>query len=454
MTPSVPVSEPESNSVTLEVQSIDFKGLGRISFQNRQVVVSNAIPGDIVEFQLHRKNRKKVVPKSVRLIQKSPLRKDPICPHFPKCGGCGWNDVPYATQLQLKEQILADNIQKFFPNTDFLPIIPSQNTVYYRNKMEFSFGKIQDNVILGLKERGKFDHIVPITDCYLLSALSNNILLSTSNFFTKAGSTVWDPHLFTGFLRYLIIRHSKSTDTYMVNLVVSDRDENLVNAYSDQLRTEFPSVRSIWVTIQRSQSDTAFSQEVYHVWGDTALTEQLGDFRFLISPFSFFQTNTHQAQVLYQKILSYCQLKPDSLVFDLYCGTGTIGIFVSPHVRQVIGIEILDQAIQNAIQNAALNQRDNISFIVSKTKNFLKFTELKPDIVIVDPPRSGMVPKALARVIQLQASQLIYVSCNPTTLMKDLQLITQSGYTVSAIQPVDMFPNTHHLETIVQLIRK
>lgn len=381
------------------------------------------------------------------------------CSHFSLCGGCQYLDLPYPIQLENKFQALKTLFLNLWPHWEekIQPILPCQETEFFRNKMEFAFSVkgTEENseygdVYLGLKKRGSFACIVPISYCYLQSDITNHLLAHTSAFFTQAGLTTWNYHVHRGTLRYLAIRHSKTTNTFMITLIASEWQDSF-ETWAQDLAQKFPQVGSVLVGINPNRGDTAFCPDTRVLWGTPILEEQLDQFRFQLSPASFFQTNTHQAKVLYRTIAALADIKPTDTVFDLYCGTGTIGLYVSPKAKKVIGIDENPASIENAILNASLNHVHHAEFITQNVKNFLKFTELKADVIIVDPPRDGLIPKALKRIIEKAAPQLIYVSCNPKTLVRDLQLLVEGGYDVQVIQPVDMFPHTGHVETVVKL---
>ena len=383
------------------------------------------------------------------------------CTHFELCGGCQFLDMPYPDQLAQKHKKLLAQFLDIWPDWQdkILPILPCSEQEYFRNKMEFAFsvkGTEQNpefgEVYLGLKKRGSFCHIIPITHCYLQSETTNKLLAQTAAFFTKAGFTTWNYHCHQGLLRYLAIRQSKTTGHFMVILIASEWQE-LFNTWAEELSQHFPEISGVLVGIHAGQGDTAFTQDLRLLKGHAVLEETLDGLRFQLGPQSFFQTNTNQAKVLYQTIASFADLKPTDTVFDLYCGTGTIGLYLAKHAGKIIGIDENPASIENAHENAQINNIYNAEFIAQNVKNFLKFDPTIPDVIVVDPPRDGLIPKALRRILEKNVSQLIYVSCNPKTLMRDLPLLIEGGYSVIKIQPVDMFPHTGHVELVVKLIK-
>ncbi|MDA1353092.1 MAG: 23S rRNA (uracil(1939)-C(5))-methyltransferase RlmD [bacterium] len=442
--------------ITLKIEKLVYKGLGIARWEKWTVFVPNVYPGDEIEAEVIQKKRRHVMAKCTKVITSSPLRETASCPHYPDCGGCQMLDVNYENQLKLKRDIISDCFTRdhadLIPN--ILPVIPSPQHTYYRNKMDFAFGSLDGKLILGLKRRGQFDQVIPITDCMLLDPESNLINAWIVAKFRALNLSAWDPNSHTGLLRHLIVRQSKHKKQWMINLVCSAKHPELAETFAEALINEFPSICSVYLSINSTVSDTSFSEQVTHLAGEHHLKEQLGPFEFSISPYAFFQTNSKGAEVLYDLTRQAANVQASDTVMDLYCGTGTIGMYLAPHCKSVIGIEENPAAIQDAHKNATHNKIFNIEFIEGRVKNILKFNTFTPDVVVVDPPRSGMVPKALSRIIALNAPKLVVVSCNPNTLARDLIELRQAGYSPTLIQPVDMFPNTYHVECVVGLEKK
>jgi 23S rRNA (uracil1939-C5)-methyltransferase len=440
----------------VEIEKLVYQGSGMASIDGFKVFVPNGVPGDIVEIRVYKKNRDYAQARILNFVKKSPLRKEAICRHYNHCGGCQVQDVSYQDQVLLKTSILQDLLQRFYPQLKekMLPIIPAGTDIYYRNKMEYSFGLDDDGIYVGLKERGRFDSVIKLGTCYLQSELANKIRCWVGVFFSDKTASIWDYHKTEGFLRHLVVRHSKSFDEYLINLVVSEYREDLLKEFAQKLVEEFPQVKTVLLTVNNSQGDSVFSEDIRILEGNGFLTEKLGDINYKISPQSFFQTNSKQAEILYQKIVEIAELKKTDMVMDLYCGTASIGIFLSKYVKAVIGVEENEFAIKDGEENIKNNNVDNVKLIAGRVKNVLKFNEFKADCVVLDPPRSGMVPKALKRVIELDIEKIVYVSCNPTTMIRDLVVMNEAGYEVEVIQPVDMFPNTFHIELIARCIKR
>jgi 23S rRNA (uracil1939-C5)-methyltransferase len=439
---------------TCTIDKLVYKGYGLGYIDRFTVFVPNGLPGDTVEIEITQRKRTHAYGKIINLIKPSDLRGHSSCKHSQLCGGCQIIDISYDDQLKLKESIILDSIHQFFPEAKehLKPIIPATINTFYRNKMDFSFGKDSNNsVYAGLKERGKYDHVVPIKTCLLQSELSNKIRDYISKYFSEANTSTWDYHTHTGLLRYVVIRHSKTLDEYLINFIISENKKELIEPLSKELVSHFPEIKSVLCSIQPEISDSSFATESEIIQGPGFLKEEIEGTSFIISPQSFFQTNTEQMKVLYKQILLLSKPSSEDVLIDLYCGTGTIGLYLSKHVKKVIGIEENTSSINDAEKNATINNISNTKFMLGRVKNILKFNSFNVDWVIVDPPRSGMVPKALKRMIELDAPKITYVSCNPVTLLRDLKIICEAGYEIQTFQPVDMFPNTFHIESIVVL---
>ena len=443
---------PNDNHHVVHIQTLVEKGFGLGYIGKKPVFVAKTIPDDVVNIVVYKKNRKQLFGRVINMITPSPLRTVSGCDHFPSCGGCNYQDISYKDQLLLKSTLLKDTIRHFLP--DALPqlsdIIGCRHTSFHRNKMEFSFGKHQDKLTCGLKEQGSFDRIIPISNCQLLSQQSNLILQHTIDFFSKTSVTLWDTHSQTGSLKQLMIRHSKAFDHYVIS-IISATKEPCFSDYANYMMNHISTIIGVNLLLDIQKKGQRSTTTCIPLKGELKLKEKINELVFSISPQSFFQPNSLQVGTLYDVVKTCCDLSPDNTLLDLYCGTGTIGLYVCQKQGQLIGIEEVPQAIENAKENAALNHITNATFIVGRVKNILKFQRFSPDCIVIDPPRSGMVPKALQRVIDIGCKKIVYVSCNPVTLLRDLTVFLDQGYRIETFVPVDMFPHSHHLECVVKL---
>ena len=441
---------------TVSIEKLVFHGAGLGSIDGMKVFVQGAVPGDTVVCKIVKKKRKHATAKVVEFITKSPERTESICQHFPDCGGCQLIDIPYTKQLIQKREILDDCVSQFYPElADIVePIVAAPSQVPYRNQMEFAFGQNEDGITIGLKKRGQFDTVIPLKECHLQDSHTNTLLKSIRDFFNTTSCTSWNYETHTGDLRHAMLRHSKTENKWMIMLITGTEITDVVKDFVSLMNAKHPEVVSIYQSINTNIGDTPLERDIRHHYGDPIITETLGTATFSISPESFFQTNTVQATKLYQTVVDVAQFNPTDTLLDLYCGTGTIGLFCSPYVKKIIGIEEIPAAVEDASKNADRNGISNSEFYCGRVKNILKFQTFSPDVVVIDPPRAGMVPKALQRIINLNCNKLIYVSCNPVTLMRDLNAFSEAGYTTEVIIPVDMFPNTFHIECVARLTKK
>lgn len=436
----------------------------------KAIFVEGGVPGDVVNVFVHKVKKSYAQGKVVKLIEPSEDRVEPFCQHFGICGGCKWQMLPYQKQLEYKHQQVVDQLTRIgnVALPEILPIIGSEQTQFYRNKLEFTFStqqyltkeeidsakgeKIERKPALGFHAPGMFDKVVDITTCYLQEEPTNKI----KNYFRAAAQRLdvpyYDYNKHEGFLRNLIVRVA-TTGQIMVNLVVQhDRPELFIML--DELIDLVPEITSLNYTINNKLNDAIYDRDVICYKGQPYIEEYLGKYKFKISPKSFFQTNTKQAEILYQVTKDFAGLTGTEVLYDLYCGTGSIGIFCSDQAKRIVGIELVEDAIEDAKINASWNNIDSCNYFcgdVSKiaTPEFFKKYG-QPDVIITDPPRAGMSEQLIEQILKLQAPKVVYVSCNPATQARDLALL-DAKYKVTKVQPVDMFPHTHHIENVVLL---
>jgi 23S rRNA (uracil1939-C5)-methyltransferase len=466
------------DELVLEITDAAFEGKAIARYEGLVIFVENAVPGDVVIAKILKIKRKFAEAKIVRVEHLSNLRVEPQCKYFGVCGGCKWQNIDYKIQLQFKQQHVVDAFERIggFSNLEILPIIGAKDIYYYRSKMEYSFSEMQwltikpsiselevkreeelANVFLGLHVPQRYDKILDIHECHLQSTLSNNILNATRTFVRENHLQVYNSETENGYLRFLVIRESKKTNEIMVNLVTASSNPEMMKAYAASILNVCPEVTTIVNTINTKKAQVAFGEmeHVYH--GNGYISEQIGGKRFVVSASSFFQTNVAQAEKLYQVAKDFGNFQPTDVVYDLYSGTGSIAIFISDNVKEVIGIESVESAIRDAEKNTASNGISNCRFLLGDLKDRLtKDTDWMnhhplPDALIIDPPRSGMHPKVVKEILTLLPKRIVYVSCNPTTQARDVKLLCERDYRVIKIQPVDMFPHTYHIENVALL---
>lgn len=449
------------------------KGKSIAKIDGLVIFVQGAVPGDICDVQLLKKRKGRADARMLKLIKPSPYRVEPECKHFGVCGGCNWQHLSYDEQLSQKRQQIIDALTRIaqieFPEP--APTIGSDKTTFYRNKLEYTFGsnrwftieelqslgEITDRKALGYHMSGSFEKILQIDECLLQPEPSNSIRQFVNTYAREQGLSFYNIRENHGLLRNLTIRTSTIGET-MVILAVAQPDQEAIDALLASLTEAFPDLTSVQYVINEKKNDTIWDQDIKVFKGKDHIIEKLNngahDLHFKIGAKSFFQTNPEQAQVLYQEAVRIADLQADDVVYDLYCGAGTISLFIANKVKKVFGVEIVPEAIEDARLNTDMNEIKNVSFATGDLKDL--FTEELvaqhgvPNVVIIDPPRAGMHKDVVVQLLKLRAPKIIYISCDPATQARDLGLLDES-YRVSAVQPVDMFPHTHHIENIVRL---
>jgi 23S rRNA (uracil1939-C5)-methyltransferase len=460
-----PVYDITINSYAAEGKSVALLEDGKVLF------VENAIPGDVVNVRVTKEKKNWAEGKVMQLLTPSPDRIEPFCQHFGVCGGCKWQMLPYELQLKYKQQQVHDQLQRI-GQVEFPPlqtIVGSPRERYYRNKLEFTFSSqryrttaelkaadgadLPQEPALGFHAPGLFDKVVPIFTCYLQED-PTNLLLNTLREYTETNDLpYYDFKNHQGWLRNIIFRKAR-TGEILINLVIHHEDKKNRIALLEELKAKITGITSLNYTINPKMNDSIYDLDVICYDGKPYIEETLEDFRFKISPKSFFQTNTYQAEALYRLTREFAGLTGTETLYDLYCGTGSIGIFCSKGAKKVIGIEVVEDAVRDAYENAAMNGLEHCKFYAGDVAAICTdafFEEHgKPDVIITDPPRAGMHEKLVQQILKMRAPKVVYVSCNPATQARDLQLL-DAAYKVTRLQPVDMFPHTHHIENIALL---
>jgi 23S rRNA (uracil1939-C5)-methyltransferase len=455
------------SNVLVEDYAAEGKSLARVD--GKVIFIENAIPGDVVDVRLT-KNKKDWGEGFITAIrQYSPDRIEPFCSHFGVCGGCRWQMLPYPRQLQYKQKQVEDVLRRIgkVALPPLLPILGAPESTHYRNKIEYTFSNkrfllpaeladpsasSQQNVA-GFHARGLFDKVVDIDTCHLQEEPTNRLRKAIKEFALERDLTFYDIRLHQGWLRNLQLRIC-TTGEVMANLVIGYEDVPVVRELTDLLLGQFPELTTLLVTINPKWNDSLTDLEPRVVHGKGYVVEKLEDFRFKIGPKSFFQTNSRQGERLYQVTREFAELTGKETVYDLYCGTGSIGIFVSRQAARIVGVEAVAEAVDDARENAELNGIRHARFfagdVVDVCQDGFFAAEGRPDVIITDPPRAGMHEGLVNKILKIAAPTVVYVSCNPATQARDLQLL-DARYAVTNVQPVDMFPHTHHIENIVQL---
>ncbi len=450
--------------------AVKGKSIGKVD--NMVYFVADTVPGDVVDVKITRKKANFREGRPVKFHQYSEYRVDPTCEHFGVCGGCKWQNIDYKQQLFYKEKHVRDNLERIakveIPEVN--PILHSANTLNYRNKLEFAFSergwltyeqiqtgeRIENRNALGFHLPGRFDRIIDVNKCHLQPYPSNAIRLETKKFAAENDMAFFNIREQEGFLRQLVIRTS-GTGEVMVIVIFFYEDKEKRELLLNHLGEKFPEITSLTYIINPKKNDTFSDLDVHIYKGKDHIIEEMEGLQFMVGPKSFYQTNSEQAYELYKVAREYAQITQEDIVYDLYTGTGTIACFVAPQAKKVVGIEYIEEAIEDAKKNAQHNQLDNTTFYAGDMKDVLttEFAEKngKPDVIITDPPRAGMHQDVVEKIIELSPKRVVYVSCNPSTQARDIEILG-GHYNVKTIQPVDMFPQTHHVENIILLEKK
>jgi len=453
----------KKDTLELQIDDLAYGGKGVARSEGKVVFVEDGLPGDVAKVFI-----KKVKPdycegRAVEIIKPSQHRMEPICRHFDICGGCRWQNYEYDMQLKYKSEQLKNNLIHIagIKNPPVEPIIKARKVYYYRNKMEFSFHQDRDgNLLLGQHYTGFYDRVFNIEHCHLQSELSNDIVNFVRDECNRLELPAYHIRNHEGVMRFLVIREGKFTDEVLVNIVTGPEYleyENKLLKLGKNLSSKFHQLNSILWTINSQKANIAKSDMLPSVVkggiinGRDHIYEKLGRYKFKISADSFFQTNSYQAQILYDTVIEYAEFKSADEVCDLYCGTGTIAIYISELVKSVTGVESVENAVYDAEINAAENGVNNVKFQAGKVEDILKSIG-SFDKVIIDPPRAGMHPKALNGIMEMKPKYIIYVSCNPSTLARDMKGFLEVGYSLDKAVAIDMFPHTYHIESVAKLV--
>ena len=449
--------------LTGKVEYVSFpnKAYVRVDSDNpenngRMVVVKNSIPGQTVEFMINKKRGDKCEARLLQVLSTSPQETADVCPHFGRCGGCTYQSLDYSAQLELKEKQVKEILDNAINGEyQFDGIIGSPVNEHYRNKMEFSFGdEVKDGELaLGLHKRNSTYDIVTVDGCRIIHDDFCKILMCTLEYFKERNVRYLHKLTHEGYLRHLLVRRTYKTGQILVDLVTTTQETHDLDGWKKALLNLSlkGEIAGILHTYNDSLADAVVNDSTELLYGEAYIEEELLGLKFKISPFSFFQTNSLGAEVLYSKAREYMGTTKDKVVFDLYSGTGTIAQILAPVAKKVVGVEIVKEAVDAAVENARLNGLTNCEFIADDVLKALDNIEDTPDLIMLDPPRDGINPKALSKIIDYGVNNIVYISCKPTSLARDLQMLQERGYRVKKACLIDLFPGTYHVESVVLL---
>jgi len=459
----------KGTQIELQVEKLAFGGKAVAKVDGFVVFLNHAVPGQMVKALITKKKKNYAEARVIETLTQSPDYRAPVCPHFGICGGCSWQDISYEAQLFWKRAHVVECLGHIAGagETEVAPIIASPETQHYRNKMEFTFSdrrwllaeeldrefSRESLFALGLHVKGLFDKVCNIDNCVLQSQESSAILLEVRRWAIESGLAAYNIRTHLGFWRFLVIREAKSTGQMLIHLITSanPHEDRTINRLSDHLLSKFPGVTTLIHSTNDKNSQVAVGDSSRVLFGPGFIEEKFGELRFQISANSFFQTNTFGAKNLYDTVSRLAGFEGFENVWDLYCGTGTIGLYIASLVKSVIGIELVEDAVHDAHENCRINNIGNCSFLAGDLKDVIaKAAQMgRPDVVIVDPPRAGMHPKVVKALLETRPKRIIAVSCNPASLARDAALLLEA-YDIKEVQPIDLFPHTPHVECVVR----
>ena len=454
MKKEIPVQQGKKYEITIQTLGASGEGVGRAA--DFTVFVPDALPGERVLARIDEIKKTYARGKLVEVLEKSPERTEPPCPIYDSCGGCQLQHLSYEGQLHWKRQQVVDAVERIggLSGIEVLPVLGAKEPWLYRNKMQFPVGKKRGKTVIGCFAKGSHD-IIDTRDCRIQKDGNNTIVNVMREIVERLHIPVYDEDRHTGVLRHIVGRIGENGEA-MVVLVTATKDLPKAKEITRLLRERVPNIKSVQQNIQTYRNNVILGRETKLLWGKPTIPDRIGRLRFSISARSFFQVNTEQAAVLYEKALEYAGLSGKETVIDAYCGTGTITLFLAQKAHRVYGIEIVKPAIEDAKKNARDNHIKNAAFLVGDATELMPrlcHENIRPHVIVVDPPRAGCTETVLKTFAAMRPDRIVYVSCNPATLARDLAILAKLGYSTREIQPVDMFPQTSHVEAVTKLIR-
>ncbi|WP_411503405.1 23S rRNA (uracil(1939)-C(5))-methyltransferase RlmD [Brevibacillus centrosporus] len=443
--------------MTLTIKSLGINGEGIGYFKRKIVFVDKALPGEVVHAEVTEVKEKYALARLLRVVEKSKSRTVPPCPVYEECGGCSLQHMDYQAQLASKKEIVIESLRKYarLDNPPVSDTIGMDNPWGYRNKAQFQVGKQDGKLIAGLYQTGSHN-LVNLEGCQVQHDATSQIVQAAKQILEELGIAVYDERKRTGVIRTIVARVAFGTGETQLTLVTATPDIPRVKELILELRTRLPQLVGITQNVNAQKTSLVFGDKTISLWGKPTIAEKLGDLSFALSARAFFQLNPEQTKKLYDQVKDAARLTGKELVLDLYCGTGTIGLWLAPYAREVRGIELIPEAVDDAKRNAEHNQIDNASFHVGRAEQLMpKWAKqgVRPDVVVVDPPRTGLDDALIHSLLDVTPARIVYVSCNPSTLAKDIAKL-QTKYKLVSVQPVDMFPHTSHVEAVSLLVKK
>lgn len=456
MNNNVPVQKNEDYIIDIERMGYEGEGVGK--YQGFTVFVQGTLPGEKVRAKIVKISKNFCFGKLLEIITPSKNRETPICDIYKRCGGCQLQHLNYISQLEFKHERVKDCIERIgkLKNITIHPTLGREdNNLRYRNKVQLPVGMKNGEAVIGFYAPRSHE-IIDMSKCYIQDEVGDKASEILKKWIKKYDISVYDESTGKGLIRTLMIRRGFKTGEIMIVIVTNGSTLPETNTLIDMFNSEIHGIKSIIQNVNKKDTNVVLGEECITLWGSSYITDFIGEFKFKISPLSFFQVNPYQTEILYKKALEYADLNGNETVFDAYCGTGTISLFLSQKAKKVYGVEIIPQAIENAKENAKYNNVDNVEFFTGEAEQVIPElidSGIKADVVVVDPPRKGCEASLLNAIAQMAPSKIVYVSCDPGTLARDLNILDGLGYRTMEVQPVDMFPQTAHVETVVLITR-
>lgn len=453
----LPISK--NDYVELYIEGLSHEGLGVGKYKGFTLFVKRALPGETVRAKVIKLKKQYGFARLIEIIQASPERVEPICPIYKHCGGCQLQHLSYEEQLRQKRQVVMDNLERIggldLNQVVVHPTLGMETPWRYRNKAQVPIGERDGELIGGFYRQGSHE-IIDMQECLIQHEANDQVIQRVKEIASKLGIPAYDEEKHQGLLRHVVAKYGFATNQLMLVLITNGNAIPRQTELIEQLTGSFPNLKSIVQNINTKRTNVIFGSETKVLWGEGYIYDTIGEIRFAISAQSFYQVNPVQTKVLYETALAYADLQGHETVIDAYCGIGTISLFLAQKAKKVYGVEIVPQAIEDAKRNAQLNNMDNVEFIVGEAETIIpqwKAQGMTADVICVDPPRKGCDPALLEAIIAMRPKRVVYVSCNPSTLARDLNILAEGGYQVKEVQPVDMFPQTAHVECVVLMSR-
>lgn len=437
--------------VDISIHDLGSSGEGIGSYEGFTIFVEGALPSEIVKVEISVLKKNYAKGTLLQIIKESPNRVKPICPLFEQCGGCQIMHLSYKEQLESKRKKISDALQRIghLDNVHVLPCTPSPQEFNYRNKIQLPITTINDKLTLGFYKKNSH-HVVPVSNCYIHCETGQKVYDQLVPLLQNSSLQPFDPITSKGTLRNLIIKSAVNSNEVLVSFVSTSKETDELQKIANELMQICPEVKSVFLNINKTISNTILGNKWILLAGNEQITEEILGLQFKISPASFFQVNTPQAENLYKKAIELAEIHDSSTVLDAYCGVGTLSLIAAKKAKKVIGIECVQEAIDNAIENSLINDLSNTKFLCGKSEDVI--STLEPiDIAMINPPRKGCEKQVIDALCKLKPATIVYISCDPATLARDLSLLNAGGYTINEVQPFDMFPQTMHVETVVKL---